>query len=555
MIATQNKTQSTATTVNFPWRDFLIIIAIALVGRLLLLASNSVSFHSDEAVVALMARHITQGARPIFFYGQAYMGSLDAWLVAVGFQLFGQSVASIRIVQSVLFLLVVATGYLVAWQLSYQRIVAAVTGLTFALASVVVATYTTATLGGYNEVLLLGNIILIAGHRVISRTARQWRWWGLLGLCAGLGWWANGLIVMFLLPVGLLGLVELFTRLRTRDHLNSYVVGITIAALCFLIGSAPWWIYDFTHDHAALNFYLTGAITGQPDQDAVTSTPGDHALGMVLFGIPTIVGARFPWLSSYFLLPVGLLVLALYLLALYRLVRHDPFRPGGRALVLTMMLVFGLIFIFSPFGADPTGRYFLPLVLPLSIVLGTLVDATAHSGTKENALLRYAAAAGIVVLVLGYQVAGQITAITSSYGLTTQFDPISHIPNDNDADLIAFLKANQLYHGHTNYWVAFRLAFLSDETLQYSASLPYKSNLTYNAADNRYPPYAEATESADRLAYITALSPALDDQLVAIFDAQHITYSRQDIGDYHVYYDFSPTLPQVKIEAQIEPEL
>jgi hypothetical protein len=53
---------------------------------------NAVPFNADEAIVALMARHILQGERPIFFYGQAYMGSLDAYLVALGFLLFGQQI-------------------------------------------------------------------------------------------------------------------------------------------------------------------------------------------------------------------------------------------------------------------------------------------------------------------------------------------------------------------------------------------------------------------------------------------------------------------------------
>ncbi len=52
-----------------------------------------------------MARHILGGERPIFFYGQAYMGSLDAWLVAAGFWFFGQQVWVIRFVQILLYLL------------------------------------------------------------------------------------------------------------------------------------------------------------------------------------------------------------------------------------------------------------------------------------------------------------------------------------------------------------------------------------------------------------------------------------------------------------------
>ena len=52
------------------------------------------------------------GSRPVFFYGQAYMGSLDAFLVAGAFAIFGQQVWVIRLVQSLLYLGVLLTS---AW--------------------------------------------------------------------------------------------------------------------------------------------------------------------------------------------------------------------------------------------------------------------------------------------------------------------------------------------------------------------------------------------------------------------------------------------------------
>ena len=528
---------------KFPLKDLLIILVIAAIGRVLLLASGAVSFHSDEAVVALMARHINEGARPVFFYGQVYMGSLDAWLVAIGFRLFGESVMSIRIVQAGLYLLIVASSYLVGWQFSGKRIIAAVTALTSALPSALVATYTTATLGGYNEVLLLGNLILIAGWRVLYASAgtRDFGWWALIGIAAGLGWWANGLIVTYVLPVGLLGLWELLRRIRQRDSLVPYLTGIGVAGVCFFIGSAPWWAYNFQHDFAALNFYITGAASGQADANAPKSGIGDHALGMLLFGIPTVFGMRFSWLSSYFLAPVGLVVIAIYALAIYRMVRVDSLRPGARRMVLLMMALFCLIFVISPFGADPTGRYFLPLVLPLGITLGTLLDSIA--GGVAPLWVRRLAPLAIGALALGYPLFGQISAIRGEYGLTTQFDLLTHIPNDHDTEVIEFLEANDLRHGQTNYWVAYRLAFLSDEALQYNASLPYKEDLSYNAADQRYKPYTEATQAAERIAYITTKLPELDAYLQAKW--QGIDYQTEQIGEYRIYYNFSspPALP------------
>ncbi len=50
-----------------------------------------------------------EGERPVFFYGQVYMGSLDAYLVAVGFAVFGVHVWVIRMIQVILSSLVVLT--------------------------------------------------------------------------------------------------------------------------------------------------------------------------------------------------------------------------------------------------------------------------------------------------------------------------------------------------------------------------------------------------------------------------------------------------------------
>ncbi len=527
---------------KFPWRDFIIIIVIALIGRGLLLASNTVSFHSDEAVVALMARHILQGARPTFFYGQAYMGSLDAWLVAVGFQLGGQSVLTVRLVQSVLYLLVVVTAYLAAWQLSQRRLIAAVVGLLYAIPAVNMALYTTATLGGYNETLLFGNVLLMLGYAVSHEHARSlWRW-GLLGLVAGLAWWTNGLIVMYAIPVGLLILV---VWVRERVVIGPALTGLGVALVFFFVGGAPWWIFDFTHDHAALATYLTNRQSGEFEGIGLPYVPpSQRALGMFLIGIPTVVGLRFPWSPQYFLLPIGVSILLIYCVAAVRLARGPQLLlPDVRLLIWLMLANFAAVFVGSTFGADPTGRYFLPLMLPLGLLLGTQVMSVWHANGDQQTLRR-GLAVGVVALVIGYQALGQLAAGRSETGFTTQFDRVSHVANDVDAEVIDFLIENDLQHGHTNYWVAYRLGFLSQEQLQYSASLPYKENLSYNPADNRYLPFRDATDAATRIAYITTNLPQLDNVLAATFAEQDLTYQYTEIGDFHIYYDFAPTLPE-----------
>jgi hypothetical protein len=93
---------------------FLGVLLLGLIWKVVLVVMGAFPFNADEAIVGLMGRHILQGARPIFFYGQAYMGALDAYFAALGFQIFGVEVWVIRLVQILLFLGIIATTMRIA---------------------------------------------------------------------------------------------------------------------------------------------------------------------------------------------------------------------------------------------------------------------------------------------------------------------------------------------------------------------------------------------------------------------------------------------------------
>lgn len=537
------------TTLHFPWRPLVGVLLLALLGRVLLLASGTVSFHSDEAVIGLMARHILDGARPTFFYGQAYMGSLDAFLVAIGFATLGESVMTIRIVQAILYLLVVAAGYFAAWRLSGRALVATVAALVLAIPPVLLTVYTTATLGGYNETLLFGSLLLLLGYEVTHEQARSWWRWALLGVIAGLSWWTNGLVIAYAMPVALMILYRVFRPARTMPALSLQmrILLLFVALVGFFVGSAPWWIFNLNNDWAALAFYIVRTDEGQFAGNSVPSLPFDQrVLGLVFLGLPTLIGLRFPWADWFFAPLVGSVVLFVYGVAIYRLARHrtapdgqPTLKPDARAYVLGMLVLFCALFFVSKFSIDPTGRYFLPLTLPLGITLGALV-ATIPSQRIPRRWLQV----GILGLVLGYHAAGQMTVARTSPGFTTQFNLDSHITNAYDDDLIAWLDEHDIHAGYTTYWVSFRLAFLSGERMQFSSALPYKPNLEYTLADERYPAYKAAADSTDRIAYITANVPAVRERLEAIFAERGITYQQTQVGPFEIYYDFHPDVPR-----------
>ena len=140
--------------MKIPWGWIIgltgaIIVAAAL--KIGLLLTGVVPFNADEAIVALMARHILEGERPVFFYGQAYMGSLDAYLVAGAFRLFGTQVWAIRLVQTLLYLGILGTTALLGKEAFRSWKVGVLAMLLLAIPTVNVTLYTTASLGGYGD--------------------------------------------------------------------------------------------------------------------------------------------------------------------------------------------------------------------------------------------------------------------------------------------------------------------------------------------------------------------------------------------------------------------
>src|SRR5579872_2406984 len=89
-----------------------ILIAAAVCLRLSLVHLGWPDLNSDEGTMGLMARHIIHnGEHPIYFYGQAYMGALEAYLGAALFPLFGATSTGLRLGLVALFALFLVSMY------------------------------------------------------------------------------------------------------------------------------------------------------------------------------------------------------------------------------------------------------------------------------------------------------------------------------------------------------------------------------------------------------------------------------------------------------------
>jgi 4-amino-4-deoxy-L-arabinose transferase-like glycosyltransferase len=510
-----------------------LALLVSLGGKAALLAAQAVSFNADEAVVALMAKHILQGGHPLFFYGQAYMGSLDAALVAGGFALFGPHLWVVRAVQALLY-----AGTMILWYKFCEEgfgsaAVARIAVLFLAIPPVFAALYTTISLGGYGEALFFGSLSMLLSLQIVRGKSTVGRWLG-LGFAAGIGFWSFPLSLILTAPAWVAAAAAALRLPANPSASSRRWLRLAFLSAGTVLGALPWIIGWIQIGTGALSEFGGSAIadTLQGGWGTILAL---RLLNFFVFGTSALFGLRPSWELRWLipvLLPAALILhLAAAAAAAWGLRLRDAVRPARWMLAGPVVLLL-LVYLFTPFGNDPSGRYFLPLVL--------VVAAFAAEWTVRTAS-RYGVAAYLIpAVLLIYQAAGVFDCATRNPpGVTTQFDPVAQLDQRDLPKVIDFLRLHGETRGYTNYWVSFPLAFLSGEDLIFTARLPYHENLRYTARDDRYPPYDDLVEKAGRVAYITTKNPALDSLLESTFLRLGVRYQIEQIGDFRIYYDLS----------------
>lgn len=537
---------------------------IAMFLKAWLLWFDLVPFNSDEAVVALMAEHILQGQMPLFFYGQAYMGSLDAYLIAAIFKLFGPSVWGVRLIQSLLYLGVLITTALLTYMGYRSWWVAVIAVFLLAIPTVNTTLYTTVSLGGYGEALLIGNFIFITTLSIQKDWHRQrfpgeYFKWAVFGFLSGIGLWSFGISLVFslaaLMYLTVYWIMALSSLLRIGEReLGSWqprVRKIALAGLIFLLfaflGSFPWWFYAHQAGLKQLIWELGGGAIAGIEQTPWLTQIWQHAVNLFLFGFTATLGFRPPWSVAWLALPLIPVVILIWVTVIFIVLREFFTRESGEVifpqqpeasskwinglLMLTIVILMAA-FILSPFGADPSGRYFVPLVVPLAVLAAWSLEQLRSKFKR----LSY----GLLGVILFFNLWGTVQcARNDPPGFTTQFYAPTQIDHRYDQELIDFLYLHDEKYGYTNYWVAYPLAFHSSENLIYVPALPYHMDFRYTQRDNRYQPYQEQVQLAKKVAYITTHHPALNDLLRYEFRKHDISWHEATIGDFQVFYHLS----------------
>lgn len=266
----------------------LILVACGTGIRIALLAQGWPHTNSDEGTYGMMAIHIAfQGEHPVFMYGQNYMGTIQAYLAAGMFRLFGISMFNLRIGLAFLFALFLYTMYLLA-SLLYSRSLALFSLFLLCLGSSYMMYRQVQAVGGWTETLFFGAFLYFIAcwlalpvKRNASLRLTAYFGWGLLvGLCL----WSDVVVGPFVLMAGLLLL-----RFCRRELFTIRVLALLLIGM--FLGALPMILYNI-HTTLQNNSLLTaiGIFGGGTAHSPLSNQLIHGSLGVVLIGLPSVIG-------------------------------------------------------------------------------------------------------------------------------------------------------------------------------------------------------------------------------------------------------------------------
>lgn len=457
------------------WRraklDILYVTAcvvVAILIRLDFMRAVQFTIDGDEAIVGLMGKHILEGRGiPVFYYGQHYMGSLEAIMASVSFALFGLSPFALQLVPLCWSVALVPLVYIIGRSLMTRR-VGLVAATLMAVPPPALIVWSSKARGGFIEIVFLGAFALYLTMLWLRDDKGRALYPGSLGFVLGVGWWVNNQIAYAIAVIGLLGflhfiinpLAQLCAGGEARGAFRRVVKAAAVGILAFLIGSSPYWVYNIQRGFPSAGMFALSKY----------EVFREHLDGLRYTAIPMLIGAKRFWQRGWafwgarefawvlYVIPIATLVVVRWRQWLRLLVgRVDKREPVE--LFMLFCAACCLIFALSSYGwLVQAPRYLLPLYPALFLLLGV----AAHYLSRVSVALSNGFVGALVLfnLVAAYYperaIAGEPVVFAGQ-----------RVERDH-APLIATLDAHGIKRVRTNYWIGYRLAFETGERITFS---------------------------------------------------------------------------------------
>lgn len=323
---------------------FLLILILVSLVRIPYLASHFGLMDGDEAVPALMGKHIAEGKRPpLFYYGAFFQGSLPSHLAAVLYKIFGYSNFLTKFSAHLFFILFLVCQYLFLkniFSFDFACAVLLFYGLPFRHG--LTAGFDVGS--GYPLVLFFGTLILYLTYKICFLNREDLV--PVLAFIMGLAFWTHQISAIFILTAAVF-LIGHF-RLKIKRYLEMF--------LAFCAGCFPVILNEFFEGFTLFRF-LKGGEEGPMDFPercrtatrfflslfSPERTPFQHVIPLLVFMGWVVLLVSLAWKRS---------------------------RP--RSMFAVFMLFFGIVYVFSDFSLMHVIRYHYILYAAVPVVLGAL---------------------------------------------------------------------------------------------------------------------------------------------------------------------------------------
>jgi hypothetical protein len=501
----------------------LILTAlVSLAVRWVFLIQDYAIPDADQAVIGLMAHHILLGERPLFFWGQPYTGSFDAYVTAALFALFGRGDLLLHIAPLTASVPFVVLSVALAYRL-YGPGIAALSALYLAFAPTLLVTWSLWAGSGYLEVMALGTgAFLLALPSCAGSQGRGA--WGLPAayVLLGIAFWLQPVALFYLLALLAMRAGPGWAAWHDPVMRARVLVRLVICTAAFLLGAAPLLVYNLQYSWATLTYL---ANRGNHLDSLTVLLRTAFWTGPVMVGtVPattsvayfrSFVQAHLPAYALGLVIALSLVVCVVArrdaLLAHLRTLASP--RPAPDAALLVLAIANLAAFLISSWGAEQWSatqpRYLLPLygVAPL-LIRGGLPSACRWQRWLATAILVSA------------------VCCTNLYVDTTAF------PRPDVRPLAALLESHGIPVVYGDYWTVYPVMYVSNERI---IGIAVRDDLG-NLHNNRYSPYLRQAAASRHFAWVVQTGSVLQTSLLHCLTSLHsryrvLTWQNQTIYD------------------------
>ncbi|MER7456438.1 hypothetical protein [Micromonospora sp. NPDC126480] len=509
----------------------LAVLAAGVAYRLGLLLHDTPPTNSDEATIGLAALHIAQGREfPVWFYGQAYMGTLEAYLAAPLVALAGPSTLALRLPTLALYAVFALLAWRLAVRLTGDRWYALLVAALLASGSDRIVKNQLIAGGGYPEMNAAGVALAVLAYDLAAgRPDRRLPRWAVWGFLAGLLIWVDPLVLPYVVAAGAVLLAFRWRELRGPAG--------ALLGLGALVGAAPLLLDSVASGRSPLSAVLAAGGAGQPAgwgerlHGALVLGP---ALGMGFCSPSRCAGWQLWWSAA-----LPLLLLAAAVVAWRRLrgagqpgrsasAGHargsgDPARVGAAlalALVGAAAATLAVYALSSAAGRTPveSARYLSCLLISVPVLLWPVWDAARRRPADRVGHGRRGVAVAVLAATLGSAAFATAGAVAAA--------PAHRAEAARHADLVAALRERGVRHVYGGYWTCNRLTFASGEDIVCAVV-----DDDLSPGHDRYAPYRRTVDAAPDAAW---LAPE-GSPLAARLDAQRTGFALHTVPGWRLY--------------------